>query len=247
MERFYQNRVMLRISSALVGLLLGVYANTAASQTEELQPFTAKYAAFQYDKELGTATISLDALGRNKYRLSYQSKISMFFLSDKRKEVSLFSYVDEKIVPFKYTYERTGFGSDKELVAEFDTNNKTITLDRETTIPWNGELDNQLYRFDVQIQLARKKSELSYSLINNRGKPRHYDMLVVGTEVLDMPYGKVEAIKVKMIRSNSSRETYAWFAPKLNYVLVRLQQYKEGEEQGDIQLVEYTGPTLATQ
>ena len=38
------------------------------------------------------------------------------------------------------------------------------------------------------------------------------------------------AVKVKIIRENAKRETYAWFAPSLNYQLVRLQQFKEGEE-----------------
>ncbi|MFT4994605.1 MAG: hypothetical protein ACI965_001640, partial [Paraglaciecola sp.] len=36
--------------------------------------------------------------------------------------------------------------------------------------------------------------------------------------------------------------TSAWFSPELNYQLVRLQQFKDGEEQGEIQLKEYTIP-----
>ena len=35
---------------------------------------------------------------------------------------------------------------------------------------------------------------------------------------------------------SNKRETFAWFAPSLNYTLVRLQQFKEGDEQGDIKL-----------
>jgi hypothetical protein len=41
---------------------------------------------------------------------------------------------------------------------------------------------------------------------------------------------------VKLIRDSKKRETFAWFAPSLNYTLVRLQQFKEGDEQGDIKL-----------
>ena len=55
-------------------------------------------------------------------------------------------------------------------------------------------------------------------------------------EQLDLPYGTIEALKVEIERDSSSRVTYAWFAPDLNYQLVRLQQFKDGDEQGDLRL-----------
>jgi len=56
---------------------------------------------------------------------------------------------------------------------------------------------------------------------------------------LSLPYGNLKTVKVKLIRDSKKRETFAWFAPSLNYTLVRLQQFKEGEEQGDIKLKAY--------
>lgn len=245
MEMSFPSRAM-RLIKLTLGLVFAscnlAYANT---QTTQLQPFDASYTAFQYGKELGQATLSLDALGRDRYRLSYQSKVSLFFLSDKREETSLFSFKDDKIIPFKYTYERSGFGSDKAMVAEFNQANQTITINKQDTVQWQGQLDNQLYRFDVQLQLAKNKTQFEYDLINNRGKPRHYEMMVLGKEPLSLPYGKVEGIKVKIMRENSTRETFAWFAPTLNYQLVRLIQFKDGEQQGDIQLASYQGPTTS--
>jgi hypothetical protein len=43
-------------------------------------------------------------------------------------------------------------------------------------------------------------------------------------------------VKLKINRGSSSRETFAWFSPSLDYALVRLQQFKDGKEQGDIKL-----------
>ncbi|GAA0852476.1 DUF3108 domain-containing protein [Aliiglaciecola litoralis] len=236
MEKNFHRQVM-QLTSVCKSFILAVLLIwSGVMQATTLEAFNAQYKAFQYGKELGTASLELESLGRNRYRLSYQSKVSMFFLSDKRKEVSLFSYQDNQIIPFKYTYERTGFGSDKELVAEFDRQKNTIRINNETSLEWQQEFDNQLYRLDIQLQLASDKKSFSYDLINSRGELRHYDMLVIGKEQLNLPYGMLEGIKIKIMRENNKRETYAWFAPSLNYQLVRLQQFKEGEEQGDIQL-----------
>mgnify|MGYP002831558026 CR=1 FL=1 len=85
-------------------------------------------------------------------------------------------------------------------------------------------------------QLAKGETSLDYDFVNYRGQLRHYGVQVIDEEVLSLPYGKIEAVKVKLIRDSKKRETFAWFAPSLNYTLVRLQQFKEGDEQGDIKL-----------
>jgi hypothetical protein len=46
----------------------------------------------------------------------------------------------------------------------------------------------------------------------------------------------VDSIKLRIIRSSNRRQTFAWFSPSLDYALVRLQQFKDGDEQGDIRL-----------
>lgn len=239
MEKNFHNQVTRLIKHVITTLCLSVFAISFHAKANKVGEFDAQYKAFQFGKELGSASLKLEWLGRSQYRLSYQSKVSVFFLSDKRQEVSLFSLTDNVITPYKYTYERTGFGSDKELVAEFNRQKNTIRINNETSFDWQKEFDNQLYRLDIQFQLAKGKKEFSYDIVNSRGELRHYDLLVLGKEQLDLPYGMLEGVKVKIMRETTKRETYAWFAPSLNYQLVRLQQFKEGEEQGDIQLSAY--------
>jgi hypothetical protein len=96
------------------------------------------------------------------------------------------------------------------------------------TFDWNGEFDNQIYRIDLAKRLAEGKTSLDYDFVNYRGQLRHYGVQVVDEEVLSLPFGKIEAVKVKLIRDSKKRETFAWFAPSLNYTLVRLQQLKKG-------------------
>ncbi|WJG11137.1 DUF3108 domain-containing protein [Aliiglaciecola sp. LCG003] len=239
METNFPNQAMQLISKIKYGFALLVLGCCSVASAAGLTEFEAQYKAYQYGRELGEATLKLESLGRQKYRLAYQSKISFFFLSDMRKEVSLFSFENDTITPFKYTYQRTGFGSDKDLLAEFNRQDNSILVNKEQKLTWHDEFDNQLYRLDIQLQLSNDKTSFKYNLINSRGELRHYDMLVLDKEPLELPYGSIEGIKVKLMRENSKRETFAWFAPSLNYQLVRLQQFKDGEEQGDIQLARF--------
>lgn len=246
MVKFFRTMVTRTTNNLALTVLSGLFSvsvladTTSTDSTPLLTPFEAVYYAYKWDDNLGSAKISLEKLSDGLYSLTYQSKVSKFFLSDKRFEHSIFLVEDDHLIPQQYNYSRTGTGPDKSLSVEFpssDGGEIEIIKDEELyTLPWQGELDNQLYRIDAPIRLSRGAKELSYDFINYRGQQRHYGMKVVGKEVVELPYGNIEAIKVEIIRESKSRYTLAWFAPDLNYQLVRLQQFKDGDEQGDLRL-----------
>jgi hypothetical protein len=221
-----------------VTLLLLTYGinKPAYAETEQLVGFEAEYIVYRFGRSLGKAKLSLKADKDNLYRLDYYSKVSAFFLSDIRSETSFFSFDNLQLYPHTYAYSRSGTGSDKSTKIQFDAEKSKVTINQAQPIDWTGQLDNQLYRLDVQLKLASGKQEFLYDIINNRGEHRHYGLKVVGKEQLDLPFGMIEGIKVKIERNNSSRETIAWFSPQLNYQLVKLKQYKDGDEQGEIRL-----------
>ena len=218
-------------------MLLTLGGNTRAfANTEQLVGFEAEYLVYRFGRSLGKAKLSLKADKDNRYRLDYYSKVSAFFLSDVRSETSFFSYENAQLQPITYAYSRSGTGSKKSTKIHFDAEKSIVTINKALPIDWLGQLDNQLYRLDVQLKLASGKREFVYDIINNRGQHRHYELKVIGKEQLNLPFGMVEGIKVKIERNNSSRETIAWFSPQLNYQLVKLKQFKDGSEQGEIRL-----------
>jgi hypothetical protein len=219
----------------LLGLTVGTN-NRAYAETEQLTGFEAEYVVYRFGRSLGKAKLSLKADENNLYKLDYYSKVSAFFLSDVRSETSFFTYQNNKLNPNTYAYSRSGTGSNKSTKIQFDAEKSAVTINQAQPIEWLGQLDNQLYRLDVQLKLASGKQEFEYDIVNNRGELRHYELKVVGKEQLDLPFGMLEGIKVVILRNNSSRETIAWFSPQLNYQLVKLQQFKDGDEQGEIRL-----------
>lgn len=231
-----------RFSLLLLFCLLTV-TGLANSGPHSLTPFKAEYTAYKWGQKLGKASMELQWLAGNQYSLVYRSEASKFFLSDKRTEHSIFYFEDNKFTPKEYYYTRKGTGKDKALAVKFIHDQKRIEIqggDEGTTLPWTDESDNQLYRIALPLALAAKQEQYEVNFINYRGEQKQYKIAVDKTEVLSLPYGEIDAIKVKIVRQQSSRETYAWFAPKLDYLLVRLQQFKKGKEQGDVRLKSFT-------
>ena len=241
-----QNRVMQTSKRWLISALLLFSTsaiatdNTVNNTNIDLRPYKAVYTAYKWGDDVGEAQIKLEALNTTQYSLTYSSRVSKFFLSDKRYEHSIFKVENNALLPVEYHYSRTGTGPDKKLTVNFNAvKGGKILVDNGDEFIWSGEYDNQIYRVDLAYQLALGKSSLQYKFINYRGELRSYGVKVVAHENLSLPYGDLQTIKVKLIRDSKKRETYAWFAPTLNYALVRLQQFKDGKEQGDIKLKSY--------
>ena len=229
--------------TSIICLLLGAFAgwqSALANDTLELKPFSAEYVAFRSGTDVGSAKLSLESTTNNQFKLHYESKVSRFFLSDKRFETTLFATDDNQLFPITYNYKRTGTGLNKYLALRFNRDTHTIVIDDEKEIKWQGEFDNQLFRIDIPRKLALGETRFEYDFINYRGEKRQYILEVIATDNLSLPYGQLSAFKVKVDRSSGPRVTYAWFAPSLNYNLVRLQQFKDDKEQGDMQLSKFS-------
>ena len=231
---------------AVLGALFAIalFAFSFSALADIFTPFHAQYNAYRNGSKLGTANQLLEKLSDNQFRLTYQTDVSYFFLSDKRKEVSVFDVNDNRILPYQYHYERTGTGSDHQLFAQFDHQAKKIKVAADEApivdLPLADTIDNQLIYFAIKQQLLTGSSHFVVPALNYRGEVTEFVFEVEKNETLTLPFGKVDTIKVKRIREGSSRETFAWFAPDMDYLMVRLRQLKEGDEQGDIKLHRFT-------
>jgi len=109
MSKNYQNLVMQATKPFALGALLAAslsvaaQANPSTENTDSaelpLQPYKATYTAYKWGDDVGEANIELSKLGDQQYSLIYTSKVSKFFLSDKRSEHSIFTVNDNTVVP----------------------------------------------------------------------------------------------------------------------------------------------------
>lgn len=218
---------------------------TGASQ---LKPYIARYKLFRSGTEHGTAERELSALD-SLYRLSYKSSIKWLIFSDKRSESSEFKIEDQQVKPYSYTMERSGTGPDRHYKVTFDREQQLLVTGKKKRKnkknsaeqpDWDENwLDPISYQQQLYLDLKQGKKTFDYFFINRKGLQREYKFKVAGEELLTLPYGNIKAIKVERVYDeNSERQTFAWFAPELDYTLVRIWKAKSGTEQFDIQLTE---------
>ena len=216
-------------------------AQQTSSHSYSLIPFSSEFVAFRHGSDIGTASLALKLDENKQYQLVYESDVSRFFFSDNRHETTTYQLqASNTLLPVSYQYKRTGTGPNKKLKIDFDHDAQEAIINTDNKIDIDSHVDNQLFRIDISRQLAAGISQFNYNFINYRGEKRFYRIQTMQAEELSLPYGKLNAIKVKVARETNKRETYAWFAPELNFALVRLQQFKENKEQGDIQLKSFS-------
>lgn len=170
----------------------------------------------------GESTRSLRQNDKQQWLL--QSQASALFASIK--ESSLFSVNQSQITPHQYSYNRKVLGKTRKANLSFDWQTQIVTNDVENK-PWEmkvqpGVLDKLSYQLQLQTDVAAGKKELSYEVADG-GRLKTYSFAVTGEETIETPAGSFKTIKVERVyKDNKDRQTLIWFAPALDFQLVKL-------------------------
>lgn len=207
--------------------------STIAAPTAELSPFTATYE-FDWDGSISLSGKTTRKLSKGKeQQWLFESKASALFASIY--ESSRFQWQAEQIQPQKYTYKRSAFGKKKQVEVEFDWPAMQVTnLVKDK--PWQMKIDDGVqdkisYQLLLQQEVAAGKTEFIYQVADG-GHLKEYRFVAEGTEQIEAPIGTFEAIRVKRVRdAGNERQTYIWFAPELNYQIIKLHQIEKKDKE----------------
>jgi hypothetical protein len=234
--------ILLTAKANTVNTSTTVQTVTPKGTTPFLKPFTAKYSILHKSKKVGNGVRKLVYLNDNTLEYSYKSDISWLIFSDSRTEISTLNYQGDILTPLKYEYKREGTGSDKHYVWLFDAKNNTATnvkKKKTVTVDFSKPLQDTLsYHLQHRLKMIEhpEQKQFVYPVIKTSGKVQNYVFQYDGEEELMLPYGLVQTIRLKREVIEKKRITYAWYAPKLNCLLVKLYQVKDNIEQFEIQL-----------
>ncbi|MBN0986625.1 DUF3108 domain-containing protein [Amphritea pacifica] len=221
----------MRIGTLFISALLLVSA-APGHASELFKPFRAVYKA-QWDMGI---SFGGNAIGELKRRGdSWVSSLTAEALIAEVHEFSEFTIQDQSVQPQHYEYHRKVIGGNKNAVLQFNWNTGTV-LNDVSKKPWTmdvapGTQDNLSYQMQLRLDLAAGKDDLVYKVADG-GKIKTYPFIKLGTETVTTAIGSFEAVKIQRDRgSDSKRETYIWFAPELDYIVIKLQQVeKSGKE-----------------
>ena len=161
-------------------------------------------------------------------------------------ETSEFLYNHNYIEPQRYTLEDSRrSGNDSYSVSfNWDKNIAITTVNNQVTqsalVP--GTLDRGSMQVAVMLEmLEMQQSEpLSHTITDDDGI-RVYSYSLVGEEVIETLLGPITAKKLIQQRQGYSRQTLLWLAKDFKYLPVRIEQQKDNEPTGtlEIQSVEW--------
>ncbi|GGO87582.1 hypothetical protein GCM10011348_41110 [Marinobacterium nitratireducens] len=150
-------------------------------------------------------------------------------------ESTRFRVDSNRVVPHTYQYHRKVLGKTRDAILSFDWTNARVTNDVEDK-PWHmdippGTLDKLAYQIQLRLDLPGGQRKLLYAVADG-GTLKEYAFEVLGRETVSTPAGDFSAIKVQRDRGeDADRETYIWFAPELDYMIVKLWQIEsDGKE-----------------
>ncbi len=237
-----------RLSLLLLCLPFYLFANNITPITDspdskkQIPAFSAKYTLLHKGDPVGTATRELSYLDNNHALYHYETDIEWLIFSDKRSETSTVLLQNQQVIPQHYVYSREGTGRDKSYEWRYNLAEKAakdLKKDRDITLDLTEGLQDKLsYHLQHRLNLIQnpKQKRFSYPVISTSGSIKDYVYQYDGEEELMLPYGLVKTIRLKREIIEKKRVTYAWFAPDLNYLLVKLYQVKAGAEQFEAQL-----------
>ncbi len=232
---------------ALVALIQpsAAFAENIASSPQTIKPFEATYSILHKHKQVGEGTRKLEVMPDGTIKYSYHTDIDWLIFSDTRTETSYLTVKKNKVLPSHYVYEREGTGTDKEFEWEYDlaqNSAKNLITNVKMNVNYPENIQDKLsYHFQHRLNMIENPSQdhYVYPVIGTSGSIKSYVYQYDGEEELMLPYGLIKTIRLKREVIDKKRVTYAWFAPELNYLLVKLFQIKGGVEQFEAQLVSH--------
>ncbi|RZQ57142.1 DUF3108 domain-containing protein [Pseudidiomarina tainanensis] len=228
---------MKRVQGLMAAIALTISAYAVAA--DGLTPYETRYEVIRGGSNYGEAVRTL-TFNDGRYNLYTETEISLLFLSDRRRFWSEFSLNDAQVMSHEFTYKRSGTGRNKDFSGYFDYDQKVI-VDNDSKQAM--VIDPNVYHMDeaasieqLRLDIQGKDSTYRYAVLDEKGQADELVFKRVGEEMLTLPYGEINAIKVERVRENSRRETDYWFAPELDYVLVKMAQREDGDEVATLQL-----------
>lgn len=144
-------------------------------------------------------------------------------------EKSKFFVSDDGVVPLDYTVRDT-ISKNRDADVRYDWDMGTVAgVERGEQVS-GATQPGLLNRAALYVAIMRdlKLDQLpdEYVLFD-RGRVKAYELENLGTEVVDVPFGRFDAVKLVRDAEDSSRSMYLWCAPELDYLPVRIELYKD--------------------
>ncbi len=224
----------LNCAKSLLFVLLIQTSIGAAAADKAGAPLTEFEAVYKVRASVASGELSMsltaDADGGFMFRtlLSPRGFVRMFA----RGEIDESSRViirDDSVVPLDYTLRDT-ISKDHDADYRFNWGNGTVVgTDRGEAVSSElqpGLLNRAALYVAIMRDLTRARLPEQYLLFDD-GQVKTYLLENQGTDIIEVPYGRFDAVRLVGNAEGSRRSMYLWCAPDLDFLPIRIELYKD--------------------
>lgn len=245
------NSIASLISINLAVALSLVVSNTGYASEQRILPFQAVFSVGNDFLNAGDAKLTLEENnGLWKYSLITVPR-GVFKLTGKgniaeKSSLLIFSDNGEALFqPESYSYRQDNEAR-RSVDAAFNWADNSVTYTRRGNTETLDLEEPILDRLSVTLavmQALKAGFETAEFSVFEHGSIKTIRFSNEGTETLNTQLGSFDTIRVKrQTLGGSSRHSLVWFAPLLDFVPVKLEQYKRGELVARMKLVDLKEP-----
>lgn len=223
-----------RSVAALLSLFcaFGAFADPGAP----VAPFHANYQVLRNGEAVGEATLSLRANGDGVWEFDSHTRGTSgmaSLLGLDVAETSTFDWHDGHPQGLRYRYVQSAAIHSRTRDIDFDWKDATARVHdgnkqyRLSLQP--NAIDRSLVTIALMADLQAHTPTLAY-LIVHKDKVSRQQYVQSGRDTLDLPAGRIDAVRVEREGGSSKRQTTSWFAPSRGWLPVKIEQVgKHGE------------------
>ncbi len=230
------SKLITRLGCMATAATMMLGAGAAIAQPADFTPFEVEYEVGNNMISAGSATLQLARQGDEWIYSLKTTPTGVFKLTGKGKiqEVSVFSVSDSagklNLKPQKYTY-RQDSEARRSVDAWFDWNQNQLTYKRRGEEFTEDFSDPVLDRLSVTLtvidELKKNNFQQAKLQVFDNGRVKTMLFSNEGTETVETRMGPLKTVRVRSnAEGGGTRHTTTWFAPELDFVPVKIEQYK---------------------
>lgn len=215
--------------------------DTSHSKTTKssLQPYTASYSIKKHGATIALLSYQVKAQDSGWHITTHAKPkgLAALLTNQTADEESQLAVKQNQLLPLTYARTHSKEGEKRNIKINYDwtkkqadyaegTENHTLTLQEPT-------YDSLSLQLAMMQDLSTGPDSLQYHVIDDgKIEVQKYDR--VAEEQLRINGKSMQTISLQ--RQYGNKETRMWFAPELNYLLVKMQKYRKGKLKSDLLL-----------
>ncbi len=228
-----------RVIVAAAAMLAAAVALAAPA----LEPYRAEYhATVKLIPVRARVELSRSDAGTWIYESVIEPRGWAGFVSRQLVETSVLRVVDgDRLVSASYRKRDEFGGRDSDIRFDPGAGEMTVRYKGESqTLPWETDIhDLMALRLVLANDFVLDRLRDRYRIVDDKGRVRTVSVTRAGRQALETDVGTVDTVRIEYVEERKDRRYRAWLAPALNGLIVRLEQYEEGELRGALDLADY--------